>query len=108
MTLKRFISLFSVSKLILWSTATALQLKNPEVQVWEQMTRHRTFQTGFATRGKKYKKFHSTHLPKGFQSSHKTQALQSLSPSLIHGSQNQTLSEIEKDLNMKLKHRYPA
>lgn len=56
-TLKRIISLFSVRKSILWLTATSLQLKNPEVQVWEQMTRHRNFQTGFATRGKEHKKF---------------------------------------------------
>lgn len=108
MTSKRFMSLFSMSKFILLSTATSLQLKNSEVQVWEKMTRCRNFQSGFATRGKKYKKFHTTHPPKGFQRSLKAWALRSLSTSLTHGSQNQTLTETEKGLSMKLKHRYPA
>lgn len=49
-TLNRITLLFSASKFILWSTAPSLQLKELDVQEWEQMTRHRNLQTGFPTK----------------------------------------------------------
>lgn len=54
-TLNRITLLFSVSKFILRSTAPSLQLKELDVQEWEQMTRHRNLQTGFPL--KKHNKF---------------------------------------------------